>query len=69
MNVTKFVIIDTPLAGLRVIQRVPLADSRGYFCRFFCADELYAAGFCKPIAQVNHTFTHKVGAVRGLHLQ
>lgn len=62
-------IVDTPLAGLKVLQRNPIEDSRGFFCRFFCADELQLAGLHKPITQINHTLTSKAGAVRGLHFQ
>ncbi len=59
----------TPLAGLSVVQRKPLDDQRGFFCRFFCAEEFQGYGFKKPLAQINHTHTVKKGAVRGLHFQ
>ena len=59
----------TPLEGLWVMQRKPIKDQRGFFCRFFCAEEFQAAGLRKPIAQINHTCTVKKGAVRGLHFQ
>ena len=59
----------TTLEGLWVAQRRPIADERGFFCRFFCAEEFQAAGLKKPIAQINHTYTVKKGAVRGLHFQ
>ncbi len=59
----------TPLEGLWVVQRKPVEDQRGFFCRFFCAEEFQAAGLKKPIAQINHTYTVKKGAVRGLHFQ
>ena len=35
----------------------------------FCADELTAAGWCSPIAQINHTLTARQGTVRGMHFQ
>lgn len=69
MNSSRFEITDTPLVGLKVLQRKPIDDSRGYFCRFFCSEELKEAGLHKPIAQINHTLTHHAGAVRGLHFQ
>jgi dTDP-4-dehydrorhamnose 3,5-epimerase len=59
----------TPLAGLWVVQRKSVEDQRGFFCRFFCAEEFQAVGLKKPIAQINHTHTVKKGAVRGLHFQ
>jgi dTDP-4-dehydrorhamnose 3,5-epimerase len=65
----RFQIIDTALDGLKVIQRVPIEDSRGFISRIFCASELAQAGWQKPIAQINHTFTRVRGTVRGLHFQ
>lgn len=59
----------TSLGGLIVAQRKPVEDQRGFFSRFFCANEFRQLGFTKPIAQINHTLTHKKGAVRGLHFQ
>lgn len=58
-----------PLAGLMLVEYVRLEDNRGGFSRIFCADELRAAGWTKPIAQINHTSTSKLGTVRGLHYQ
>src|SRR5450830_1737092 len=60
---------ETNLAGLMLIQRKVLGDSRGFFSRFFCASELSGAGFVKPICQINHTNTAEVGVIRGLHYQ
>lgn len=60
---------DTPLHGLKLVQRKPISDARGFFARFYCADEFRAAGLDKAIAQINHTLTRSKGAVRGLHFQ
>ncbi len=60
---------DTPLPGVKLVQRKPVEDERGFFSRFYCADEFRAAGLDKPIAQINHTFTRSKGAARGLHFQ
>ena len=68
-NEERFGIYPTPLEGLLVIQRKPIADSRGFFERFFCADVLRPYGFVTPVAQINHTLTRKKGTVRGLHFQ
>ncbi|MBE0619360.1 MAG: dTDP-4-dehydrorhamnose 3,5-epimerase family protein [Burkholderiales bacterium] len=65
----RFDIVDTPLQGLRILQRKPIGDSRGYLERLFCAEELQALIPGKGIAQINHTLTAKRGAVRGLHFQ
>jgi dTDP-4-dehydrorhamnose 3,5-epimerase len=64
-----FLVCETPLAGLSVIERIRRADQRGYFSRFFCADELRSAGFDGAIAQINHTSTRNRGTVRGMHFQ
>ena len=64
LSVTKL-----PLAGLRQIERCPSGDHRGLLARLFCAETLALAGWTKPIAQINHTYTSKQGTVRGLHFQ
>ena len=66
---SRFSITDLPLAGLKLIERQRLGDSRGFLSRLFCAEELNAAGWHKPIAQINHTFTAQRGTVRGMHYQ
>jgi dTDP-4-dehydrorhamnose 3,5-epimerase len=66
---SQFSIIDTPLSGLKVIERKPIGDSRGHLARIFCADQLKDAGWKKPIAQINQTMTKSRGTVRGLHFQ
>lgn len=60
---------DTSLRGLKLIQRKPIADSRGYFERLFCADELKPIINGKDITQINHTMTANRGTVRGMHFQ
>lgn len=65
----RFEILDTPLAGLRCVQRQRLGDGRGHLTRLFCAEELAAAGWHQPVAQINHTLTATRGTVRGLHYQ
>ena len=66
---TRFDLIDTPLAGLRVLQRKPLGDARGYLERLYCAEELQALVPDKAISQINHTLTANQGTVRGMHFQ
>jgi dTDP-4-dehydrorhamnose 3,5-epimerase len=65
----RFDCINTPLAGLKVIQRKLIEDDRGFLSRFYCAEEFKTFGMHKPINQINHTLTHQKGAVRGLHFQ
>lgn len=66
---SRFSLSVLPLAGLVVVERRPLGDSRGFLARLFCTEALAAAGWCQPIAQINHTYTAKRGTVRGLHFQ
>jgi dTDP-4-dehydrorhamnose 3,5-epimerase len=66
---SRFTVTDLPLAGLKRIERQRLGDSRGFLSRLFCAEELAAVGWCKPIAQINHTYTAQCGTVRGMHYQ
>jgi dTDP-4-dehydrorhamnose 3,5-epimerase len=60
---------DCAISGLWIVSRTRLSDQRGFLSRLFCADELLSAGWSKPIAQINHTFTATRGTVRGLHFQ
>ena len=66
---TRFDFIPTPLTGLTLVQRKAVEDHRGFLSRFYCAEEFRAAGFNKPIVQINHTLTRNKAAVRGLHFQ
>ena len=66
---SRFVFSPTPLSGLTLVERKPIADARGFLARLFCTEEFGTAGWRKPIAQINHTLTRKRGAVRGLHFQ
>ena len=66
---SRFVFYPTRFAGLTMVERKPIADSRGFFARFFCAEEFAPQGFTKPAAQMNHTLTRRQGAVRGMHFQ
>ena len=66
---SRFAIIDLPLTGLKLITRQKIGDHRGFLSRLFCSDELAAAGWVKPISQINHTYTARCGTVRGMHYQ
>jgi len=62
-------IMPTPIAGLHLIRREPAEDSRGYFERIFCEETLRELLSGKRIVQINHSFTHTKGAMRGMHFQ
>ena len=65
----QFSIFDTPIEGLKVIQRETISDSRGFLSRIFCADQLRSAGWKNSIVQINQSITKKRGTVRGMHFQ
>lgn len=65
----RFQISELPLAGLKLIERRPLVDQRGWLQRFYCVEEFHAMGLQKPIVQINMTSTKYAGTVRGLHFQ
>lgn len=58
-----------PLDGLQLVTRARIGDSRGFLSRLFSAEDLTEAGWRKPVAQVNHTYTATMGTVRGMHFQ
>jgi dTDP-4-dehydrorhamnose 3,5-epimerase len=66
---SSFNILDTPLEGLKLIQRNPITDDRGYLERMFCLGELQSLMSGRGIAQINHTLTARHGTVRGIHFQ
>ncbi len=65
----RFQFAATPLAGLCSLQGTRLQDARGFLERLYCAEEFSAAGWQGQIAQINHSYTRRRGAVRGLHFQ
>lgn len=65
----RFTVMDSPLRGLKLVERQRLSDIRGFLSRLFCAEELADVGWRKPIVQINHTHTAKRGTVRGMHFQ
>ena len=65
----RFEVFDTPLQRVKRIQRKRIGDTRGYFERLFCTEDLGGLIFGKNIVQINHTLTDKRGTARGLHYQ
>ena len=66
---SRFNILETPIAGLQLIERKPIGDERGALQRLFCQESLDTLLGGKTIQQINHTLTRKLGAVRGMHFQ
>jgi dTDP-4-dehydrorhamnose 3,5-epimerase len=69
MTHPRFHIQMTKIAGVAVIERLPIWDERGFFERVFCAQELAELTQNKPLVQINHTLTKQRGTVRGVHFQ
>jgi dTDP-4-dehydrorhamnose 3,5-epimerase len=65
----RFDVLDTPLPSLKVIQRKPIGDHRGFLERLFCAQEFQPLLAGKTIRQINRTLTVAQGTLRGLHFQ
>ena len=64
-----FNFVESPLKGLYRIDRNPMMDSRGFFSRIFCNNELKEIGFSQSVAQINLTLTKQKGSIRGMHFQ
>jgi dTDP-4-dehydrorhamnose 3,5-epimerase len=59
----------TSLKGVFIVDLQPYADSRGWFSRIYCKREFEEIGHTKEWVQLNHSFTNKKGAIRGMHYQ
>jgi dTDP-4-dehydrorhamnose 3,5-epimerase len=62
-------LFETSIAGVCVVESTVFQDKRGAFSRLFCTNELQPILGQRVIVQINHSVTHRVGAVRGLHYQ
>lgn len=65
----RFKISDTPLDGLKLLERLVLRDPRGSLERMFCANDLGAILGVRSVVQINRTVTARRGVVRGMHFQ
>lgn len=59
----------TSISGVTIVETKPFEDTRGWFYRAFCRQELLSILGEKQIVQINISQTEKVGAIRGLHFQ
>jgi dTDP-4-dehydrorhamnose 3,5-epimerase len=62
-------LLETPISGAWLLENNVYQDHRGAFARLFCAREMQQAIGDRTIAQINHSLTRQVGAIRGLHFQ
>jgi dTDP-4-dehydrorhamnose 3,5-epimerase len=58
-----------PLEGAYLIQFDKKVDDRGFFSRIFCVKEFSELNLETDIAQVNVSFNHDKGTLRGMHYQ
>ena len=61
-------VIDTKLAGVKIIEPRVFGDARGFFLETFQADRYAEHGMTLPFVQDNHSRSGK-GVLRGLHFQ
>src|SRR3954470_7410826 len=60
---------ETKLKGAFILDIEKREDSRGFFGRVFCQNEMKAHGLNPKIAQANTAFNLKKGTLRGMHFQ
>jgi dTDP-4-dehydrorhamnose 3,5-epimerase len=58
---------ETALKGAYIVDLELKHDDRGFFARTFCAREFEEHGLQPTVAQVNLSFNHKAGTLRGMH--
>lgn len=63
------IFIQTPVAGVWLLQPERVCDARGHFARTFSASEFADHGMDTTIAQCSTSFNHRTGTLRGLHYQ
>ena len=61
--------IQATVAGAWIVDPSPLRDDRGRFMRAWCSREFEERGIHFLPVQANMQFSHRLGTVRGLHLQ
>lgn len=60
---------ETFIKGLYKVDLEKRGDSRGFFARFFCADEYSELGLETEIVQINNSYTRDKLTLRGMHYQ
>jgi dTDP-4-dehydrorhamnose 3,5-epimerase len=61
--------IPTEIPEIKLIVPTKLGDERGFFSETYRADRLASAGVNDVFVQDNHSFSPRVGTIRGLHFQ
>ena len=61
-------VIETEIAGVKIVEPKVLGDERGWFCEQYNAERYRAAGIAARFVQDNESLSSR-GVVRGLHWQ
>ncbi len=59
----------TTISGAYIIDLDKREDSRGFFARGWCAQEMRQQGLLERLVQANLSFNKKQGTLRGMHYQ
>ncbi len=60
---------ETKLKGAYLVEIKKIEDESGFFGRAWCQKEFEEHGLNGNICQINTSFTHKKGTIRGMHYQ
>jgi dTDP-4-dehydrorhamnose 3,5-epimerase len=60
---------ETALPGAFIIEPELREDERGFFARAWCREEFEAHGLDPRLVQVNLSWNHSAGTLRGMHYQ
>ena len=66
---SRFVIHETSIQGVMLIDVLPIVDERGSFFRVYCEKEFSEKGMSSNFVQINQSINLKKGTFRGLHYQ
>jgi len=69
LAVPNVIFTETPIPGAFEIALEERADDRGFFARVWCANEFAAHGLDTRLVQINLSFNHRAGTLRGMHFQ
>lgn len=60
---------ETSIQGVFAVTLKKIEDSRGYFARGWCKNELADHGLAADFIQLNTAMSHRKGTIRGMHYQ
>ena len=62
-------VLETPIAGVLILEPDAIPDARGFFARTWDRDDLRARGLDSDVAQASIAWNEVSGTLRGLHYQ